>query len=75
MFALYILVIVGSMEHGWSQTITNVGSFKDKATCHAAAKDVAFTQEAGPNLQPKGLGATALPGGQPPIYICAPSGL
>ena len=57
MFALYIIVAIGSQQVGWTQTVTHVGDYKDKAACELAAKETAFVPPSSPNVSP--------------IFICA----
>jgi hypothetical protein len=60
MFALYLLIMLGNAQAGWTHTVTYVGDYRDKDTCLAAAKNSV--------LEP----STTLPGSQPPTFICIP---
>lgn len=52
MFALYILVAIGSQQVGWTQTVTHVGDYKDKAACEAAANETSFVPRPSGNFTP-----------------------
>ena len=60
MHALFMLIVIGNASIGWTQTVTNVGEYKDKGSCENAARNAAF-------LPPDNL-----PGGVPPRFICIP---
>jgi hypothetical protein len=51
-FALYVLVAIGSQQVGWTQTVTHVGDFKDKAACEAAAGETSFLPPPSGNFAP-----------------------
>ena len=50
MFALYIVVAIGSQQVGWTQTVTYVGDYKDKAACEQATKETAFLPQTSANF-------------------------
>jgi hypothetical protein len=52
MFALYLLVAIGSQQVGWTQTVTYIGDYKTKAACEQAAKETAFLPPTSPNVSP-----------------------
>jgi hypothetical protein len=52
MFALYIIVAIGSQQVGWTQTVTYVGDYKDKAACEVATKETTFLPATTPHFTP-----------------------
>ena len=52
MFALYILVAIGSQQVGWTQSVIHVGDYKDKAACEQATKETAFLPSTSGNFTP-----------------------
>lgn len=52
MFALYILVAIGSQQVGWTQTVIHVGDYKDKAACELATNETAFLPSTPANFSP-----------------------
>ena len=52
MFALYIIVAIGSQQVGWTQSVIHVGDYKDKAACELATNETAFLPQTSANFTP-----------------------